>query len=196
MSSEIGLSIKNKSDIDLVYNFIKDKDFRVYIEKTQSNDSGLFPDILIESKVFSFPDLPDEKPKAMNHSMTTFYLLIDHISRHYGKTVYFPEFKHTATFYFSDGTLYLDKKIPDMRDLFRFKNDTFLQCSNEECNQDGEVIFNDPDLFYCSQSMMYALKQKIPDYQQYISDFISLEQRLDLRRTIHTQVNNTDIARL
>lgn len=186
MGYTVGLFIKEKENLDIIYEYLKNKFKDTLVEKHSENDVTLFqPNIEISYGSSSFID-PDDVFSKKNRQI--FDLLIFYISEQYGHSVVFSEnpldIEKSSTFYTYDGAIQLCKDLEDGDQIYFINQDGSLRIMNDTeidyyFEQGNEKEIKDQ---YLIVETIYNPYTQFPDHAEYntymISDFMTIENKL------------------
>lgn len=186
MGYTVGLFIKEKENLDIIYNYLKQKFTTTLVEKHPDNSVSSFqPNIEISYGPAGFVD-PDDV--FSNKMRKIFDLLIFYISEKYGLSVIFSEdpldVEKTSAFYSYDGGIELCKDLEDADQIYFINEDgSYKIMTEDEIDYYFEQGHEDEiDGKHIIVSTIYNPYTEFPDHEEYnsymISDFIEIEDKL------------------
>lgn len=186
MGYTVGLFIKEKENLDIIYDYLKHKFTSTLIEKYPDNSVSSFkPNIEISYGPAGFVDPHDV---FSDKTRKIFDLLIFYISKNYGLSFVFSEnqfdIKNTSAFYSYDGGIQLCEDLENADQIYFINEDGSLKIMTEdeidyyfEQGNDNEI--EDKHIIV---STIYNPYTQFPDREEYnaymISDFMAIEEKL------------------
>lgn len=186
MGYTVGLFIKEKENLDIIYDYLKTKFTSNLVEKHPDNSVSSFkPNIEISYGPAGFVD-PDDV--FSDKTRKIFDLLIFYISKNYGLSFVFSEnqldIKNTSAFYSYDSEIQLCEDLEDADQIYFINEDGSLKIMTEnEINYYFEQGNEDEiDGKHIIVSTIYNPYTEFPDHEEYnsymISDFMEIEDKL------------------